>query len=166
MRHSGLDRTVRVLVCALTAVAAMGATAQILGKADGDEPGTRIEVTTLKRVSGNQLMLQFEMINASSKPIGFGYNFIIPAAPSDMTRDDSTIAGIYLLDGTTKIAVARDLKGICVCSLNQRPVAPTSRRPLWARFPAPPDATTKLTVVLPHFQPVDDVPIQPTPPAK
>jgi hypothetical protein len=58
----------RVRESATATVAAMGATAQILGKADGEEPGTQIEITELKHVSGNQLMLKFDMINGSSTP--------------------------------------------------------------------------------------------------
>jgi hypothetical protein len=30
---------------------------------------------------------------------------------------------------------------------------------LWAKFPAPPDSVTKIGVVMPHFVPMDDVPI-------
>src|ERR1700682_432375 len=127
---------VRVLICALAAVAAMGAAAQIIGKADGDKPGTRIEVTALKHVSGNQLMLQFDMVNGSAEPMSLGYNFITPAMPSDATRDDSTIAGAYLRAGTTKYLVVRDTTGACVGSNNLRPVPAKSRSSLWARFPA------------------------------
>jgi hypothetical protein len=166
MTRLGTIRIARAIACALTAIAAIGATGQILGKADGDKPGTSIEVTALKPVSGHQLMLQFDMINGSSDSMSFGYNFITPAMPSDATRDDSTIAGVYLMDGATKYLVIRDAAGACVCSNNLRPVPAKSKRSLWARFPAPPDSVTKLTVVLPHFQPVDDVPIQAASPAK
>jgi hypothetical protein len=30
---------------------------------------------------------------------------------------------------------------------------------LWARFPAPPAGVQKVSVVIPHFLPIDDVPI-------
>jgi hypothetical protein len=36
--------------------------------------------------------------------------------------------------------------------------AKTSRN-LWAKFPAPPDNVEKISVVIPKFLPLDDVPI-------
>jgi hypothetical protein len=34
-----------------------------------------------------------------------------------------------------------------------------SQASLWAKFPAPPDDVTKMTVVIQHFIPLEDIPI-------
>ena len=61
--------------------------------------------------------------------------------------------------GKKKYFVARDADGKCVCSVHIPDVAPHSRLSLWAKFPAPPDDVQKISIVIPHFQPLDDVPI-------
>jgi hypothetical protein len=44
----------------------MGAGTKILGSADGETPGTHIDVTQLKRISGNMVSLQFVLVNNTS----------------------------------------------------------------------------------------------------
>jgi hypothetical protein len=39
-------------------------------------------------------------------------------------------------------------------------VAPGASVNLWAKFPAPPAGVNAVTVVVPHFIPMDDVPVQ------
>jgi hypothetical protein len=38
-------------------------------------------------------------------------------------------------------------------------IPPGGRVNLWAKFPAPPDDVNQITVVVPKFQPMDDVPL-------
>jgi hypothetical protein len=156
-----MSRIARALACAALVVGALGATSEVIGRADGEQPGTRIEITQLKVVSGNLLSLQFTIINDSSAALGFNYDFMVPRGNVD--KDIGTVSGAYLMDGPTKYAVLRDANGFCSCSEKQVSIKPGSRRPLWARFPAPPASVTKMTVTVPHFLPVEDVPIQRTP---
>ena len=157
-------RTLRIIFCALILIGTMGATTKILGSADGEKSGSRIDVTELKRVSGNMVSLKFVLVNDSNAGIPISYNFL-PAveSPSQMGQDTDSIAGVYLTDtaGATKYTVVRDAKGLCVCSTGLSTVGSKSKVNLWAKFPAPPDSVTKLTVTLPHFQPVEDVPLKP-----
>src|SRR5436309_1574504 len=37
--------------------------------------------------------------------------------------------------------------------------APSARLSLWAKYPAPPDNVAKISVIIPHFAPMDDVPL-------
>ncbi len=61
--------------------------------------------------------------------------------------------------GKKKYFVARDTEKTCVCSRSVPNIASKSRANLWAKFPAPPEDVQKITVVIPHFIPMDDVPI-------
>jgi len=53
----------------------------------------------------------------------------------------------------------RDTAGTCVCSRDIGNISAGSQLLLWAKFPAPPDDVQKITVVFPHFPPIEDVPI-------
>ncbi len=123
---------------------------------DGDKPGIRVEVVELKRTSGDTVNLKFAMINDSDKDMGFSYDF-----GEGSTSDIGTVAGTHLVDaeGKKKYFVVRDTEGACLCSRGLSSIKPKTRANLWAKFPAPPDDVQKITVVIPHFTPMDDVPI-------
>jgi len=66
-----------------------------------------------------------------------------------------------LIDGANKkkYLVVVDSGKKCLCSEGLEPVPAKSRLNLWAKFPAPPVEVKKISVVVPHFTPIDDVPI-------
>jgi hypothetical protein len=129
-----------------------------IASADGEKPGTRVDVQELKRGSGGTVTLKMVFVNDSEQGMGFGYNY---ADPDHEIRDHGTIGAVQLIDpvGKKKYFVARDSGGKCVCSTQIPEVAPHSRLSLWAKFPAPPDDVQKVSIVIPHFQPLDDVTI-------
>ena len=61
--------------------------------------------------------------------------------------------------GKKKYFVVRDTEGACLCSRDLSDIKPRNRANLFAKFPAPPEDVQKITVVIPHFIPMDDVPI-------
>ncbi|MGH9969981.1 MAG: hypothetical protein ACREBG_19605 [Pyrinomonadaceae bacterium] len=126
-----------------------------LATADGDLSGVRVEIQELKRASGDTLSLKFAMVNDSDKDLSFGYNFTEP------NKGFGDIGGVHLIDavGKKKYFVVRDAEGACVCSRDMPSVQPKSRSNLWAKFPAPTEDVQKISVVIPHFAPMDDVPI-------
>jgi hypothetical protein len=152
------------LVLALLAAAAIPASGAPspaptpLATSDGERPGTRIEVTELKRTSGGTLSFKFAMVNDSDKSLGFGYDF---ASPDNHIGDHGTVGGITLVDPVNKkkYFVVRDAENKCVCSSDVKDISKASRANLWAKFPAPPADVGKITIIVPHFAPMDDVPI-------
>ena len=127
-----------------------------LATSDGETPGARVEVHELKRVSGGTVMLRFTMINDGDKTLNVGYDF-----GAGSTSDIGTVGGVHLIEpvGKKKYLVVRDSENKCDCSRGVKDVAAKSRANLWARFPAPPDNVEKIGVVIPHFSPMDDVPV-------
>jgi hypothetical protein len=97
------------------------------------------------------------MINDADKRLSFGHNFVQPG----ISGDYANIAGVHLLDpvGKKKYLVIRDTQNNCDCSKGLKDLDAKSRVNLWARFPAPPDNVEKIAVVIPHFTPMDDVPL-------
>ena len=127
-----------------------------LATSDGETPGARVEVQELKRVSGGTVMLRFTMINDGDKTLNFGYEFAQQGTP-----DFANIGGVHLIDavGKKKYLVVRDSQNACECSRSLHDLAAKSRINLWARFPAPPDNVEKIGIIIPHFGPLDDVPL-------
>jgi hypothetical protein len=133
-----------------------GAATDGIGSADGEQPGTRAVITELKR-GGGTLTLKFTIYNDSS--VGFSTGSKLNA---DGYHGYRNVSGVHLVDsaGKKKYFAVKDSEGNCECSENIDDVAPKSQVSLWVRFPAPPDNVAKIAVQIPHFIPVDDVPIK------
>ncbi len=126
-----------------------------IATADSEAPGMQLQVTKLKR-AGDSVMLQFTVINNSD-------------ADADLNtlwgQQDRSVDGVYLVDlaGKKKYEVVRDTDKSCVCSHDLHSGSGSFKSKssvnLWAKFPAPPDSVQKLGVVVPHFMPMDDVPL-------
>lgn len=136
-----------------TGVPTLLSAAEPIATTDGETPGTSIQVQELKLVSG-ALMLKFTVKNESDKAVDL-YNKM-------GASDALSVDGIYLLDvpGKKKYLVVRDADNLCLCSRSiNRNLGPNESEALWAKFPPPPDSVQKVGVVVPHFIPMDDVPI-------
>ena len=127
-----------------------------LGSADGEQSGTRAVITDLRH-TGNTVTLKFIIYNDSSAGIGMGGEL-----NADGYHGYRNVSGVHLVDsaGKKKYFAVKDSEGNCECSDNIGDVAPKSQVSLWVRFPAPPDSVAKVAVQIPHFIPVDDVPIK------
>jgi hypothetical protein len=125
-----------------------------LATSDGEKPGSRVEIQELKRVSGGTVMFRFTLVNDADETLNVGYDF-----GAGSTSDIGTVGGVHLIEpvGKKKYLVVRDSENKCDCSRGVRDIAAKSRVNLWARFPAPPDNVEKITVIVPHFSPMDDV---------
>lgn len=133
-------------------------TAVVIASSDGEKSGTRVEITELKRLSDNTLNLKFSIVNDTDDTFDFGYDY----GDSDQgAKDYNSIGGVTLVDGTNKkkYFVVRDSENNCVCSRGLKPIQAKARGNVWAKFPAPPDDVQKISIVIPHFGPIDDAPI-------
>lgn len=129
-----------------------------IASADGEIAGVTATVKELKRSSGGTLSLKLVITNGSAKELGTGYAF---GDPDNQIRDFNSIGGVHLIDpvGKKKYFVARDSNGKCVCSQEIKDIAPGASINVWAKFAAPPAEVQKVSVIVPHFSPMDDVAI-------
>ena len=145
---------------ATTATTASAApTSGAIANTEGEQAGVRVDVTELKRSSGGTVSLKFVIANSSPNAFPIGGHRL---GESDISRDSyRDVSGIHLVDPVNKkkYFVVTDAEKNCLCSKNVNDVAPGERVALWAKFPAPPPEVTKVTIEVPHFQPMDDVPI-------
>jgi hypothetical protein len=127
-----------------------------IGMADGEQTGTRVVITDLKR-GGGTLTLKFTIYNDSSTDIATGYRF-----KADGYAGFRNFSAIHLLDGISRkeYFVVEDSENHCACSDGVDDIKPKTQQSLWAKFPEPPDNVQKITVAIPHFIPIDDVPIR------
>jgi hypothetical protein len=132
------------------------ATAQEVLSAEGETPDVRVEVRDLKRGDGGTVTLRLRLVNES------GENFEASCRMREEGTNDSCgiFSGAYLLDAANKkkYLVVRDTDGKCVCS-GVDDLADGKRMNIWATYPAPAAEVTKMTVVVPLFEPIEGVPI-------
>ena len=141
-----------------SAQAAVPSGAAVLASADGEKSGVRVEVTELKRSSGDTVNLKFVLVNDANEKFQFWGHYLGDAA---IRSDHKSVGGVHLVDpaGKKKYMVVRDAEEKCVCSTDVQDAEPKTRVNLWAKFPAPPTDVQKVSIVIPHFSPMDDVPI-------
>jgi hypothetical protein len=132
--------------------------AVVVATADGEKAGTRVDITELKRSGDNTVTLKFAMVNDSPERLSFNYDY---GDPQHSIKDFNSIGGVTLVDGANKkkYFVVRDTENSCLCSRGLNDIPAKSRGNVWAKFPAPPDDVQKISIVIPHFGPIDDVPI-------
>ncbi len=141
------------------ATASAAPTTGAIASTDGEKPGAHIDIIELKRASGGTVNLKFTISNSGSEKLTLysaylGDNHV----SADNYRD---VSGIHLLDPVNKkkYFVVTDAERKCVCSKEIPDVEPGGKLNLWAKFPAPPPEVTKVSIEIPHFAPIDDVPI-------
>jgi hypothetical protein len=128
--------------------------AEPVATTDGQASGIRLAVQDLK-VANGVATLRFTVTNESDKQLH--YNTMVDPSGGEA----GTVDGIYLVDAANKkkYLVVKDADKHCLCSRNLEHFPSKTSANLWAKFPAPPDSVQKVGVVVPHFIPMDDVPI-------
>jgi hypothetical protein len=122
-----------------------------------------IELTALSRTSDNAVTGQFRVHNDGAADLNLASTLFDKGRPErDILNDRHAASGIGLLDGIgNKLYMplwTTDDK--CLCSDTSGMVAPVGGSvDLYAIFPAPPAQVGRVTVVMPHAVPLQDVPI-------
>jgi hypothetical protein len=139
---------------ATPSTAAPPASASALATSDNDGGTGRAEIVELKRIPGDMLMLRTAFVSTGREPMSMATTYTDPR-----TGDVYNVGGITLVDPVNKkkYFVVRDSGNNCVCSEGLKDVKPGERIMAWARFPGPPEDVQKLSVLIPHFPPMDEV---------
>lgn len=149
----------RAIIAALAGmciVAAPGLAAEPIATTDGEAPGTSLQVQEFK-VSNGTVMMKFTIANDAAA----AFKTYLLRNQDIAKNDNNAVSGIYLIDAANKkkYFVVVDTDGHCICSREVDEIPSKGSANLWAKFPAPPDSVTKIGVVVPHFVPMDDVPL-------
>ena len=126
-----------------------------LAATDGDIPGIRVAINDLKR-SSSSVTLKFTIYNDSDKEFDIYGKF-----NEDPYKAYRNFGGVHLVDTASKkkYFALSDSDNKCLCSDDVPAIAAKSSVALWVKYPPIPDDVQKITVQIPHFIPMDDVPI-------
>jgi len=125
-----------------------------LASAEGELPGLRVEIQELKRTAGDTLTLKLAFVSTGQQDV--------PMDQFGTTGSNQwSLAGITLVDivGKKKYFPAGDSEGKCLCSMDIARLKPQARANLWAKFPAPPPDVQTISILIPRFAPIEDIPI-------
>ncbi|MGB9405362.1 MAG: hypothetical protein WCA98_17645, partial [Candidatus Acidiferrales bacterium] len=122
---------------------------------DGDIPGIRVAITDLKRTS-SATTLKFTLYNDTDSEFAVYGKFT-----EDPYAGWTNFGGVHLIDTKSKkkYFAVMDSDRKCLCSDGVAPIAKKSSIALWVKYPPIPDDVQKITVQIPHFIPMEDVPI-------
>jgi len=141
------------VLCATALPSFVSAADPVVATSDGDQPGVTVQVNELK-VSNGTAMLKFTIVNNST-------NTFDGDSLRGGTAGMNHVGGVYLVDfvNKKKYLVMFDSANSCLCSREVANIPAKASANYWARFAAPPDNVQKIGVVVPHFQPLDNVPV-------
>jgi hypothetical protein len=131
------------------------------GIGEGEQPGVHVEIKELKRSSDTIMKLKYLVVNDSEQPLPVANGYLADRSRNALGNEKDTASGLTLLDesGKQKFVIMRDSDDKPLCSVDVTDIGPKSRSELWADYPAAPFSVSKVTVIIPHFQPISDVAI-------
>ena len=111
------------------------------------DPNVRADLTEVRRVSGGALLVKWRTTNTGQSNVYY-----------DFSWDD-----LYYVDPAEnkKYEYLKDSEGNRIIDVAWGTLKPGEQRSNWAKFPAPPATSTKISLMLPKFPPLEDVPVAP-----
>lgn len=120
-----------------------------------NDPALRCDVLEVKRVSGGTLTVRWRLVyvanpsqsTVASEPKYINYQYSWPM--------------LYYTDPAEnkKYSYLTDSQGAQLVQAFEGRYTPGQQRGNWAKFPAPPATSKKITLHIPHFPPFEDLPV-------
>ena len=110
------------------------------------DPNLRAELLEVRRVSGGALLVKWRVVNASpDKPVYYDFAW----------------TDLYYVDPAEnkKYSYLTDTENNKIIDVFYGTLKAGEQRSNWAKFPAPPPTSTKISISLPKFAPFEDVPV-------
>jgi hypothetical protein len=109
-----------------------------------NDPNLRCDLLELKRVSGNALLARWRIVNTGAKPIAYDFGW-----------DD-----IYYIDpaGNKKFNNL-NIDGKRILDMWWGTLRPGEQHMMWAKYPAPPPTSKRVSLNVPKFAPFEDAPV-------
>ena len=122
------------------------------------DPALRADLLEVKRVSGGALLVKWKITNTNpAQAEGLAATAAKPIY-YDFAWDD-----VYYVDPAEnkKYGYLTDSEGGRILDIFYGTLKPGESRANWAKFPAPPPSSTKISLTLPKFPPFEDVAVAP-----
>lgn len=123
------------------------------------DPNIRADLLEVRRVSGGALLVKWRIVNTSPPP-GAG---TLSSAEDKPIHYDFSWTDLYYVDPAEnkKYGYLTDSEGNRIIDVWYGNLKTGEQRANWAKFPAPPPTSTKISLTLPKFPPFEDVPVAP-----
>ncbi|MBV9087434.1 MAG: hypothetical protein JOY79_08125 [Acidobacteriaceae bacterium] len=108
-------------------------------------PDVHADLLEVKRLTGGALILKWRVVNAGAKEANYQFSW-----------DD-----LYYIDPAEnkKYGPLADSEGHRILDVFEGGLKPGDQRMNWAKFPAPPPSSKRISISLPKFPPLEDVPV-------
>ena len=123
------------------------------------DPDLRCDLLEVKRVSGGALMVRWRIVNtAGQSAAGGGF---ASSSPGKAIRYSFHWDELFFIDPgeNKKYLPLTDSANKQIAQVYEGDLPPGQQRLSWAKFPAPPANSTKISVTIPHFAPFEDAPV-------
>lgn len=109
-----------------------------------NDPTLRCDVLEVKRVSGGALLARWRIVNSGTKAVTYDYSW-----------DD-----VYYIDpaGNKRYSYIT-LDGKRILDMWSGSLPPGEQRVMWAKYPAPPPTSKRISLNIPKFTPFEDLPV-------
>jgi len=120
------------------------------------DPDLRCDLLEVKRVSGGALLVRWRVVNTAGAGAGG-----LTATAAKPIRYDFGWPELFYIDPAEnkRYQFLTDSGGNRILDVWYGDLAPGQQRVNWAKFPAPPASSTKISLSLPKFPPFEDVPV-------
>jgi len=121
------------------------------------DPDLRCDLLEVRRISGGALLIRWRLMNAA----GGQQSGSLTAAQPKSIRYDFGWGEIYYIDPAEnkKYGFLTDAEGNRILDVFWGDLPAGQQRLNWAKFPAPPPTSNKISVSIPKFPPFEDVPV-------
>jgi hypothetical protein len=136
---------------------AQASSSTALGSAQySQDPDLRCDLLEVKRVSGGALLVRWRIINT-----GGGGSSGLTATAAKPIRYNFDWNELFFIDPAEnkRYQFLTDSGGNRILDVWFGDLGPGQQRVNWAKFPAPPPNSTKISLSLPKFPPFEDVPV-------
>jgi len=122
------------------------------------DPNLRCDLLEVKRVSGGALLVRWRVINTAGAQQSSG---LVAGAQSKPIYYNFDWPELYYTDPAEnkKYAFLTDSAGSRILDVFYGNFGPGEQHLGWAKFPAPPATSNKITIYIPKFMPFEDVPV-------
>ena len=121
------------------------------------DPNLRCDLMEIRRVSGGAVLVKWRIVNTAGSAQAGGL-----AAPGGSSVNyNFGWQELYYVDPAEnkKYSFLTDSEGERILSVYWGDLPAGQQRENWAKFPAPPLTSTKISLALPKFPPFEDVPV-------
>lgn len=126
------------------------------------DPDLRCDLLEVKRISGGALMIRWRIVNAAGQANPASGGFANPTPAKPIHYYFSGWDQLYYIDPAEnkKYLPLTDSQNNRILDIaGDVTLQPGQQRLNWAKFPAPPAGSTKISVSIPQFAPFEDAPV-------